>query len=735
MPRKTVAPGNPAQYSPAKLTPEEVARLPLPGMAVPNNLAFSPDDRWITYLYSPEKSLVNQLFVYDTQTGRSELLITPPQGGTTEQTVSREEALRRERQRQYSQGVTQYSWAENANHLIAPIKGSLYACEGPGTPLRLLVEAGEKPILDPQISPDGEQVAYVKDAEIYVIPFSGGVPRQVTDRARQTGKTHGLAEFVAQEEIGRSHGYWWSPDSRQIAFTEVDETHIPKFPILHLGLDGDEQATLEEHRYPFTGQPNAKVRLAILSLEGGEMVWMDLSGYEDGYLARVEWLPDGSLSAQLENRPQNRLELVKFNPASGARQTLLCETNDRYINLNDFFRPLELDNRFAPGGFLWGSERTGFRHLYLYDAKGELIHSLTSGEWVVDALAGIDQKEGKVYFTSSRESSTEMQLYSVSLEGGEPRRLTPEPGMHSVVFDDACHRFVDTHHSLIQPPRVTLRSIENSAILAELEGEPDPRLAELELHPPEIVSLENRSGTRLNGAIYHPPASYGKGPFPVIVNVYGGPHVQLVTNGWNMTVNLRAQYLSSLGYLVFVLDNRGSARRGQAFESAIFWNAGHCEVDDQVDGVHWLVQQGLADPERVGIYGWSYGGYMSAMCLARAPETFKVAVAGAPVTHYDGYDTHYTERYMGTPQSNPQGYEESSVLKHVPGITGKLLIIHGLIDENVHFRHTARLINALNAAHKPYNLLLLPESRHTTRKPGDRVYMEERIRDFFIESL
>jgi dipeptidyl-peptidase 4 len=249
------------------------------------------------------------------------------------------------------------------------------------------------------------------------------------------------------------------------------------------------------------------------------------------------------------------------------------------------------------------------------------------------------------------------------------------------------------------------------------------------------VTLQSRDGETLHGAIYRPPARFGGGPFPTIVNVYGGPHVQQVQNGWQMTVNMRAQYLSRLGFLVFMLDNRGSARRGLAFEGRIKHDMGNLEVRDQVDGVFWLVAQGLADPDRVGIYGWSYGGFMSAMSLARAPETFKVAVAGAPVTHYDGYDTHYTERYMGTPLSNPQGYAEGSVMHHVGKITGKLLIVHGLIDENVHFRHTARLVNALIRARKPYDLLLFPDERHMPRKLEDRVFMEEQIRDYFVQNL
>jgi dipeptidyl-peptidase-4 len=257
-------------------------------------------------------------------------------------------------------------------------------------------------------------------------------------------------------------------------------------------------------------------------------------------------------------------------------------------------------------------------------------------------------------------------------------------------------------------------------------------LETLPLITPELVTLTNRHNHTLHGLIYRPA---GDGPFPTIVSVYGGPHAQRVTNSWGVTVDMRAQYLAAQGYLVFKLDNRGSARRGLAFESVIRHNMGDVEVQDQVDGVRWLVAQGLADPQRVGIYGWSYGGYMTLMCLARAADTFHVGVAGAPVTHWDGYDTGYTERYMGTPQSNPAGYEISSVMPHVPQMQGKLMLVHGLLDENVHFRHTARLMNALNRAQKQYDLLLFPDERHMPRKAEDRLYMEERIVAFFGENL
>jgi dipeptidyl-peptidase 4 len=718
----------------SKLTIDEVARFPLPGMVIPGNLAFSPDDQLVTYLFSPEGTLSRQLYGFNPTTGIQSLLVEAQSGGNNDENVSLEEALRRERQRQRETGITQYAWAERANRLLLPLQGEIYVQEGASASLSKIVERSGAPIQGPQLSPDGNWVAYVQDAELYIVPFSGGEPRQLTETARGTGKTNGLAEFVAQEEMGRSQGFWWSPDNQKIAFAEVDETHIPVYRIVHQGKDTVGEDAQEDHRYPFAGEANARVRLGVISLEGSGPIWMDIPG-EDFYLARVNWLPSGQLIAQIENRAQTSLELFLFDPDNGKRKLILTETSDVWINLHKLFKPLKGVGYDYEGGFIWASERTGFRHLYLYNRHGQLIRPLTQGDWLVDDVVGVDETRQLVYFTASLAGPTESHLYSVPLKGGEPHRLTFEPGTHTVVCDHAARRFVDVYQSINQPPSITLRSLDHGSILATLFENSDPRLKQLNLQPPELVSLQNRHGEKLYGALFRPPATYGPGPYPTIVLVYGCPGVQLVVNQWLLTVVMRVQYLRSLGYLIFVLDNRGSARRGLDFEAVIKHWMGHNEVEDQVDGVNWLISQGLTDPSRVGIYGWSGGGYMSAMCLALAPETFKVAVAGAPVTHFDGYDTHYTERYMGTPQSNPDGYREASVLYHVEKMKGKLMLVHGLIDENVHFRHTARLINALIHARKPYDLLLFPDERHMPRRLEDRIYLEERVCEFFTLNL
>ena len=714
-----------------KITLDDVASYPLPGFTAPGAFAFSPDDQIISYLHSPAGTLVRQLFQFDPQTGEQRLLLSPPGSGASEENLSPEEKLRRERQRQLQLGVTDYAWAGQGMRLLAPFPDGLYVLDAPGTQPRLLVSSAAGAVLDAQFSPDGEWVAYVQGNELYVIPAAGGAPRQLTFGAQESGRTHGLAEYIAQEEMGRQHGFWWSADGQFLAFEEVDETHIPVYRIMHQGQDVPGESAQEDHRYPFAGQANARVRLGVVSQQGGEPVWMDLGENQDIYLARVGWFPDGSLAVQVENREQTSLDLFRFDARTGRGSRLLRETNETWINLHDLFKPLGKGG--YKGGFLWASERSGFRHLYLYDAQGQLIRALTGGEWMVDSLEGVDETRGVVYFTATKDSPLECHLYAVPLAGGEVRRLTQQAGFHAVTLDHAFTRFVDVYNSLEQPPVASLRSLADGSQLQAIPHQPDARLERLDLQPPELVTLPNRDGVTLHGAVYRPDAAFGPGPYPTLVSVYGGPHAQMVVNGWRMTAAMRAQYLRQQGFLVFVLDNRGSARRGLAFEAAIKHCMGGPEVQDQVDGVRWLAAQGLADPQRVGIYGWSYGGFMAAMCLARAPETFQTAVAGAPVTAYDGYDTHYTERYMGTPQSNPQGYREGSVLAHAAGIRGRLMLVHGLIDENVHFRHTARLINALIRARKTYDLLLFPDERHSPRRLADRVFMEEQVRDFLVK--
>ena len=700
---------------------ERVARFPPPGSRVPGTFRFTHDGRALYYL-SYESEGVARSLVREEIDGKSRVVVARPAAEAA--SLSREETLRRERLRLQEEGITLYVLAERADRVVFADGGDLHLVRPGREPLRLTSSPGTEQ--DPQISPDGRLLAFARDDDLYVLDLESLQERRLTSGARE-GIRHGVAEYIAQEEMDRPSGFWWSPDAAWIAYTEVDETGIPLYPIVH---EGKERREVENHRYPFAGGPNARVRLGLIPAAGGETRWLDLGANtgSEVYLARVRFAPDGGLLVQVQSRDQRSLRLLRFENGTLTRATLHEERSNTWVSLTEDLKPLK------DGRFIWSSERSGFRHLELHEKAGPLERILSSGDWPVDRLEGVDEDAGFVYFTAAREGPLGRQLYRVPLAGGEVERVTTENGFHTITMSSDGKRFVDQHDSAAQPPRVVLKR-GSGRTMRVLAANEDPEVPSLGLRPPEFVTLPAEDGTILHGALYKPPNMAPGRRFPALVRVYGGPTAQTVKDSWELTQDLRAQRLAERGYVVFRLDNRGSPRRGRAFETALHRRLGSVEVEDQIRGARWLAALPYVDPGRVGVYGWSYGGYMALLCLIRAPEVFRAAVAGAPVTDWDAYDTHYTERYMGTPQQNPEGYRASSILAQAGRLQGRLLIIHGLADENVHFRHTARLLNVLNAERRPYDLLLFPDERHLPRRAEDRQTLEQRLLEHFDMAL
>ncbi|CAF0912520.1 unnamed protein product [Rotaria sordida] len=731
------------------ITSKDVASLPQPGFNLAESIKFSPDDTLLTYLRSPNQTLTRQLYAYNLQTEKEFVYAEPDIGhGKTEENLSMEEKLRRERQRQLITGITRYQWSKNRARplMLIPIGSDLYVHDD--KELRLLVNgSNQPPIIDPRLSPDGSFVAYVQDSELYCVSTieTSPQPRQLTFDARdQPNKTNGLAEFIAQEEMDRSEGFWWSDDSRFIAFTQVDESNVPIFRISHSGSDDPDQS--EEHRYPFAGKTNVKVTIGIIDLINNNKTipnihWIDLSSFYDYYIARVHFFPNNSLALQIENRQQTKLQLYQYDFLNKKQLKLLIEEiSQSWINLHDLFHTLKK----LPTQFIWASERTGYMHLELYDLNtGKLIKSLTNGEWVVQRIIDIDEENSIIYFLANRETPLEVHLYSVNYNDDISKidRITQESGCHVIYCFNRTYEYCITQwNSIDQYPIIRMLDIKKKKIIKTLDYLQQGQIQIIEqfhLIKPQLIKIQNRNNDTLYCAVYKPDDEQGKyqRPYPTLVSVYGGPHLQRVVDSWSLRADMRCQRLVESGYVVLRLDNRGSPNRGLAFESVIKYDMGHLELEDQVDGINYLIKQGITDKARVGMYGWSYGGYMSAMALVRQSEVFKLGIAGAPVTHWDGYDTHYTERYMGTPEDNPHGYIVSSVMHHINNLTGHLMIIHGLIDENVHFRHSARLINAIIRASKSYELILFPDERHMPRKLDERIYMEDRMFEFIRKNL
>lgn len=702
-----------------------VAKLPAPGTVVPGAIAFTPDGKAITYLKSESSSLSRVLWRVDIAKGTPRVVARPPGGGDTDTNISEAEKLRRERQRLRETGITQIVRAEDADVAVIPLGGDLYLQRRDG-PLERITET-KSPEIDPKLTRDGTKVAFVRDNELFAIDLASKKETQLSHGAAE-GLTHGLAEFIAQEEMDRSSGFWWSPDGARIAYQQTDERHIPLYSIVHQG----EAISVETHRYPFPGAANAKVKLGVVRADGDETKWLRLNAEtDDFYLARVNWATHTELLVQVLSRDQRSLKLYRFNVESGERTLLLEERSDTWVNLHNDLRIVE-----KTGEFIWSSERTGFRHLELRDRDGKLIRILTKGEWPVDSLLALDQERREVWFAAGRESALEANVYRVSLDGGEPERLTTEEGTHRAVVSRGGDHFVDVFSCRQYPPVTTIRDRAGNVLATLDDSSSDPRVKELRLTPPEVTVFKSRDGVTLHGAYYAPRSKRLGERAPLVVIVYGGPHVQRVSAAWDLTSDLTAHFLAERGFAVWKMDNRGSSRRGVAFESALNRNMGSVEVRDQVDGVKFVAASWPeVDPSRVGITGGSYGGYMTLRALTEAPDVFNAGVAVAPVTDWDGYDTCYTERYMGTPKDNPKGYKDSSVLAHASNLRGQLLIIHGMLDENVHFRHTARLVTALIQASKPFELLPLPDERHSSRREPDRQFVAERIAEFFERTL
>ena len=721
-----------------KIDASAVAKAPAPGTVVPGAIAFAPDGKSVTYLKAESASLSRVLWRASVADGTARVVARPPGGGDTDATVSREEALRRERQRLRETGITQVARARDADVTIIPLGGDLYALRGDGPLVRLT--ATPTPELDPKPSPDGTRAAFVRGGDLYAIDLATKAEIRLTEGATD-GLTHGLAEFMAQEEMDRSTGFWWSPDGARIAYQEADERAIPAYPIVH---QGGAEPVVETHRYPFPGAKNAAVRLGVVSSRGGPTTWLDLPAADpaDFYLARVDWEDAGHLLVQLLDRAQKTLTLCRVDVERNAATVLLKETSPTWVNLHNDLRPVA-----GTGEVVWSTERSGFRHLVLLDhagqvvrelTTGQVVRELTTGDWAVDGVDHLDARRREVWFSAGVDRPLERQVYRVSLDGGPIHRVTAEPGTHRVTVAHDSEHYVDVFSNRSAPPTTRLLDLDGRVVaVLDDSAANDARVAELHLAPPEIHSFRGPDGVEMFGAFY-PPRSEALGrKAPLIVLLYGGPHVQYVSDAWAMTADLNAQALADRGFAVWKMDNRGSARRGVVWESAIFRSMGTVEVRDQVAGVRFIAGRhpDRVDAGRVGVSGSSYGGYMTLRCLTEAPETFRAGVAVAPVTDWDGYDTCYTERYMETPRTNPDGYKASSVLGAAGRLRGSLLLVHGMIDENVHYRHTARLVAALIAADRPFEMLPLPEERHSSRKEEGRRYVAERLARFFERAL
>ena len=608
--------------------------------------------------------------------------------------------------------------ARTARRLMRPAKRDLPAVDG------LLRNLAGSQLLRGSYSADYGQYAYVQGYDLYVMDTRTGAERAVSTGGSDS-LLNGRPDWVYPEEFGQLETYWFSPDGSKLAYLQFDEQPVRAFPIVH---ELEHAVELERQRYPLAGAPNPVVRLFVADLRSGKTTAVDTKSTSDNYILRPTWTPDGrALLFQRLNRRQNRLELLSADPASGATRPLLVEEEPEFVNLHD---DLHL---FPDGRFLWSSERSGWRHLYLYDATGRQLRQLTSGEWPVGEVSLVDEAGGWVYFTGYDTRGLDRHLMRVKLDGGAVQRLTTEPGVHAASIDPTGRWFVDSWSSLAAPPRAVLRTTD-SRQLRELSRTSVARLDSLGLAAPELVTVKAADGTtELNGLLYKPADFDPQRKYPVVVSVYGGPHSQRVSNSFRTTAG--EQRLAQMGFLVWILDNRGTPNRGKKFETATYLKLGQVDLDDQAAGVRQLAAaRPYVDAERVGIYGGSYGGYMSALALLKQPDVFHVGVARSSVTDWRNYDAPYTERYMRTPQENAQGYDLGSTLPYAKALRGKLLLVHGSTDNNVHLSNTTQLVQKLLEAGKDFDMMIYPEQRHGIGGVAAQHLAKLQL-DYFVEHL
>ncbi len=615
----------------------------------------------------------------------------------------------------------QLQWFPNNQDLLTSANGDLFVLHANGKFDQITrTETSEE---DPKLSPDGKQILYRTNGNLYLVDLHSKEKRQLTTDGTPV-LLNGQLDWVYPEELDISTASWWSPDSKQIAFLQfnvADEFIYPQTDLVA------ERAISEPERYPQSGTPNARVRLGVVSVEGGPVRWMQVGNSPDILLARVAWLSDSSaIAVETLPRIQNELNLLFCNPANGSVKTVIHETSKDWINLVDNLWFLK-----SRPEFLWTSERSGFRHIYRYSTGGELLGQLTSGDWEVSTISGIDEAKGRVYYTSGEMTPLESQLYSVTIEGGPRTPITKSGFDHSISSNADGSYFLDNFSSSSRPPESAILTSSGKQI-AVLKVADTSIQERIELLPQEVVQVKTPDGVTLYARLIKPRDFQVGNKYPAIVSVYGGPGVQVIRNRWT-GVDMNQLY-AARGYVVWQLDNRGSRGRGHAFESPVYHHLGEQEVADQRLGVKHLLEMGFVDPNRIGITGWSYGGYMTIHSMLFAPDIFKVGVAGAPVTDWHNYDTIYTERYMGTPEQNVPGYESSSNVANAVKLAGKLLILHNIEDDNVLFQNTVQMAKAFDEADRPYFMQLYPQKTHgVTGKPRKALY--EAMLSFFDNNL
>jgi dipeptidyl-peptidase 4 len=580
-------------------------------------------------------------------------------------------------------------------------------------------------------SPDGRMVSFVRGGNLYVEDLSMQRRERALTRDGSEKILNGRLDWVYQEELygrGNFGAYWWSPDSTRIVFLRLDENPVPEFPVVdHIPLDQNVEMT----PYPKAGDPNPIVKLGVASAAGGDVTWVDTSKYrpEDFLIVRVGWFPDSKkVWFMAQNREQTFIDLNAASPDEGRSSNLFRESTKTWIGIND--DPLRW---LKDGSFLWLSDRSGWTHIYHYAADGKLIAQVTKGDWDVRSLDSVDERKGSIYFSSTEHSFIAPSEYSINIDGSGFSRISPSEGTHRASFNAKASLFIDSWSDVNTPAQVRLYDATGKLVRA-IDENKVAALTQYKLGKVEFLNVKTRDGVPMEAMMIKPPDFDTSKKYPVMSYTYSGPQAPQVRNAWGGTTYMWHQMLAEKGYIIWICDNRTASDKGANSAWPLYKNFGELELRDLEDGFTWLKTQAYVDGSRIGIWGWSYGGFMTSYALTHS-QTFKIGIAGGSVTDWRNYDSIYTERYMLTPQDNPEGYWKSSPVHFAKDLHGRLLLIHGAIDDNVHMSNTIQFLYELQKAGKQVQLMIYPKSRHGVMDPVLLKQLRHMMTDFIVANL
>lgn len=740
---QTDASSAPASAGQKELTIEDIFQ---PGGILgrgPESVKWSPDGLKVSFVQRDDTGEQGELYYVDVATGKSAVLVA---SGKLAALAPPASSIQDERKKEAAQrySLAAYHWAPDSKHLLFDSMGQLWFYSlDTGTAVQVTSNSGDS--VDPKFSPDGSEISYIRNHNLYVHPVGHDSERQLT-KDGSDNLLDGEVDWVYEEELYSRSNYFWSPNGKEIAFLQMDEVKVPTYPITDWIPT---HATVDQEKYPQPGDPNPGVRLGVVSTGGsGKTKWITVKT-ENGSLPlgndpnvlipRFGWVRDGLLWAMVLNRVQDRLDLYFVDANNGKSQLMMSETSDAWIDMHPEVDFALLD---SGDGYLWTSWRDGHNHIYLYrfdkkdplSAPARMDAQLTHGDWEVESIDGVDAKQGIVYFAANEGDWRQRNEYAVGLNGQNFHRMTKQDGTHSVDFDPKnTAYYVDDFSALTVTPTASVCSIAGSCSTFW-----KPRSIEAySLLTPKFVDFKAADGTTtLQGTILLPSGGpmMANGKFPLIVNPYGGPGAQTILNAWSGG-DLFDQVLARQGFAVLHVDNRGMANRGKAFALPIKRHFGPIELSDQVECVKQALQQfPQLDGNRLGFWGWSYGGYFTLYTLEHS-DLFKSGVSVAPVSNWLLYDSIYTERYLGLPKDNPEGYKDSSPVNFAGDLHGSLLEVHGTSDDNVHMQNTIQMINEFIDAGKQFDLMVYPRKTHGIAGKAARTHLFHLIDNHFLETL